>query len=192
MFSANPNQDSAPSPHEEILLMRRAQANPKAFAPLYDHYFERVYAYCAHRVNNPQEAEDLCSQVFLNILKSLHTYQGGMVAAWIFTIARHVVAHHYRSEKPIISLDGLDFATHDIAPLLDVEEEKRIIRELVSALPTEKRDLLHLMLDSGLSSSEIGGMMGKSAGAVRVEIHRIIQNLKHRYLRITGESSDGR
>lgn len=181
---------STPTAHDEILLMRKAQADPKAFATLYDRYFERVYAYCAHRVNHPQEAEDLCSQVFLNILKSLHTYQGGMVAAWIFTIARHVVAHHYRSEKPILSLDGLDFATPDAT--LDEAEEKRIVQELVSALPAEKRDLLHLMLDSGLSSAEIGGIVGKSAGAVRVEIHRIIQNLKHRYLRITGESSDGR
>ena len=189
MFLSQPQGDanSPPKPHEEILLMRRAQADPQAFAPIYDLYFARVYAYCAHRVNAPQEAEDLCSQVFLNILKSLHTYQGGMVAAWIFTIARHVVAHHYRGEKPILSLDGLDFATSDIAPLLDAEEEKRIVQELVSALPTEKRDLLHLMLDSGLSSAEIGGIVGKSAVAVRVEIHRIIQSLKNRYLRIVGE-----
>jgi len=189
MFSSLPQQGATHTPdhQEEILLMQRAQADPQAFAPIYDRYFARVYAYCAHRVSQPQEAEDLCSQVFLNILKSLHTYQGGMVAAWIFTIARHVVAHHYRGAKPILSLDGLDFATSDIAPLLDAEEEKRIVRELVSALPTEKRALLHLMLDSGLSSAEIGGIVGKSAGAVRVEIHRIVQSLKNRYLRIIGE-----
>lgn len=186
MFSAYP--DDQIDPHQaDIIQMRQAQANPKAFAPLYDRYFERVYAYCAHRVSNPQEAEDLCSQVFLNILKSLHTYQGGMVVAWIFTIARHVVAHHYRGEKPIISLDGLDFATGDIAPLLDAEDEKRIVRELIATLPDEKRDLLHLMVDGGLSSAEIGNIVGKSAVAVRVEIHRIIQSLKNRYLRITGE-----
>lgn len=186
MFSIHP--DDPIDPHQaDIIQMRLAQADPKAFAPLYDRYFDRVYAYCAHRVNNAQEAEDLCSQVFLNILKSLHTYQGGMVAAWIFTIARHVVAHHYRGEKPIIALDNLDFATSDIAPLLDAEEEKRIVRELIATLPNEKRDLLHLMLDGGLSSIEIGNIVGKSPVAVRVEIHRIIQSLKNRYLRIIGE-----
>ena len=46
-----------------------------------------------------------------------------------------------------------------------------------------EQNLLALKLAGGLSSAEIGEVVGKSAGAVRVELHRIIQQLRVRHER---------
>lgn len=165
--------------------MRRAQMDPTAFAPLYEAYVERVYAFCRRRANSDAEAEDLCSQVFTRALVGLPTYNGGMVAAWIFRIARNVVANHLRGRKQIISLDGIEVPSEtDIAQRVEREDDRRILAELLNALPEEKRELLSLSLDSGLTSAAIGEIVGKDAGAVRVEIHRIITRLRDRYSRI--------
>lgn len=172
---------------QEVQTMFAAQADPQAFAPLYEHYFERIYAYCRRRANSDQEAEDLCSQVFIRVLSGIHTYNGGMVAAWLFRVAHNVIVNHYRGKHPIISLDGIEIPHEADEDPVEHADDQRVIRELVSALPDDKRTLLSLALDGGLTSQEIGEILQKSAGAVRVELHRTIQSLRLRYFKIMGE-----
>jgi len=170
--------------------MQMAQRDPALFAPLYERYFQRVYAYCLRRAGSAQEAEDLCSQVFTRALAGLNSYRGGMVAAWLFQIAHNVLANHYRGQKNALPLDELDFADEYAAGVFDEvddAEDGRILGELVAQLPEDERDLLALSLDAGLTSDEIGAIRGKSAGAVRVEIHRVIKKLRERYHHLNGE-----
>jgi hypothetical protein len=61
----------------EVQQMRLAQGNPADFSPIYQAYVQRVYAFCLRRSATPQDAEDLCSQVFVRALKGLSTYRGG-------------------------------------------------------------------------------------------------------------------
>ncbi|MFW5691824.1 MAG: sigma factor-like helix-turn-helix DNA-binding protein [Chloroflexota bacterium] len=58
---------------------------------------------------------------------------------------------------------------------------------LLTALPEEKRTLLALSLEARLTSAEIGEIVGKRAGAVRVELHRLITQLRVQYQRLTGD-----
>jgi RNA polymerase sigma-70 factor (ECF subfamily) len=181
--------DEQPLHQAHIMQMRHAQQDHEAFAPLYEHYVDRVYMFCLRRSASPQEAEDLCSQVFVRALQGLETYQGGLVAAWLFRIARNVVANHYRDRKPIIWLGDVDIPNDDyITESIEHEQDCRIISDLISSLPTEKQLLLSLSLDSGLTSSEIGEVLNKSAEAVRVELHRTIKRLRERYFQIFGET----
>ncbi|MCB9451425.1 MAG: sigma-70 family RNA polymerase sigma factor [Anaerolineaceae bacterium] len=182
--AALPAQDTT-NHKAEREQMRRAQANPTAFAPLYEAYVDRVYAFCRRRSNSDAEAEDLCSQVFTRVLVGLPTYNGGMVAAWIFRVARNVVANHLRGRKPILSLDRIEIPSEgDITYWVERDDDRRILMELFNALPENKRELLSLALDSGLTSAAIGQIIGKDAGAVRVELHRIIAGLRERYFRL--------
>ena len=115
--------------------MQMAQRDPALFAPLYERYFQRVYAYCLRRVGNTragsaQEAEDLCSQVFTRALAGLKSYRGGIVAAWLFQIAHNVLANHYRGQQIALPLDELDFADERAAGMfddLDDADDRRIL-----------------------------------------------------------------
>lgn len=176
--------DNAP---DEARIMLLARQNPAAFAPIYEHYFPRVYAYCYRRVGDPREAEDLCSEVFARALAGLSGYKDGMVSAWLFRIARNVVVSHYRARRNIVALDEFDAADESMAERVEQEETGRIVRRLVAALPDEQRELLSLTIDAGLTSEEAGAALGKSAGAVRVQLHRIIKRLRERYAQMTGE-----
>jgi RNA polymerase sigma-70 factor (ECF subfamily) len=177
------------SPGDEARLMSLARATPEAFAPLYERYFPRVYAYCLRRVNEPQEAEDLCSQVFTQALAGLHSYRGGMVSAWLFRIAHNVVVNHYRARRVVIPLDTFEAADDKAGAHLEQIESSRFIDALLASLPDDQRDLLALTVDAGLTSEEAGAALGKSAGAVRVQLHRIMKHLRHRYELLTGEGS---
>jgi RNA polymerase sigma-70 factor (ECF subfamily) len=170
-------------PPDELALMRAARDNPARFAPLYTCYAPRVYAYCLRRTGSPQEAEDLTSQIFTRAIKGLHTYQGGYVAAWLFSIARTTVADHYRRGRdPSVPLETVEQdLTDEAGALIDHVlhcEQRDRLRALVALLPPEDQELLALRIHGDLSAAQIGRMVGKTAGAVRTRLHRILKRLR--------------
>ncbi len=173
---------------DEIRIMQLARHDRLLFAPIYEQYFDRVYAYCLRRTNSVQEAEDLCSLVFSRALGGLESYRGGMVAAWLFQIAHNTVIKHYRARRVMTALDDIEEleAESDLEWVDDLELW-RTLSELVATLPDDQRELLALMLDAELSSQEVGEIVGKSAGAVRVQFHRLLKQLRERYAQINGE-----
>jgi RNA polymerase sigma-70 factor (ECF subfamily) len=181
---------------DDLQIVAAASTDPTQFAPLYERYFPRIYAYCLRRLGSAQEAEDVTSQVFVCALSSLQDYRGGLVAAWLFRIARNAVLNHCRDRRSHCSLDRADLDPADTGPtpierLVQVEEQQ-ILRTLIATLPEDQQDLLALKLVAGLTSEEIGAVMGKSAGAVRVEVHRIIHRLRMRFAEIERGTADER
>ena len=175
--------------------MEQARHDVNAFAPIYEQYCDRIYAYCYRRVGNRQDAEDLTSLIFTRAIASLDSYRGGTLAAWLFRIARNAVYNHYRDRKTHISLEAEEILleAHDPQPLdaLIASEEQAALAGLLDQLPEDQRDLLALKLAGGLTSQEIGEVIGKSAGAVRVEIHRIILQLREQYQHEEGRYAAG-
>jgi RNA polymerase sigma-70 factor, ECF subfamily len=173
---------------DEVRIMQLARHDRLLFAPIYEQYFDRVYAYCLRRTNGIQEAEDLCSLVFSRALGGLESYRGGMVAAWLFQIAHNTVIKHYRARRMVTALEDIEEleAESDLEQVDDLEQW-RMLSGLVATLPDEQRELLALMLDAELSSQEVGDILGKSAVAVRVQFHRLLKQLRERYAQISGE-----
>ena len=170
--------------------MQLAQRDRMLFAPIYEQYFDRVYAYCLRRTNSIPEAEDLCSLIFSRALAGLDGYRGGMVAAWLFQIAHNTVIKHYRARREVAALDEME----DIAAESDLEQVEdreawQSLANLVAVLPDDQRALLALMLDAGLTSQAVGAIVGKSAGAVRVQFHRLLKDLREQYAQINGEQT---
>ncbi|HLU09524.1 MAG TPA: RNA polymerase sigma factor [Oceanobacillus sp.] len=173
-----------PSNNDEAAILRSARHDLNLFAPLYERYVDRIYAYCLRRVNSASDAEDLTSLIFTRAMNGIHDYRGGSVAAWLFRIAHNTVVNHYRDKKPQLPLpDDVDeaFESTLIDDLLSAEEQRTAIR-LVSTLPPESQNLIWLRVN-GLNSSEIGEVVGKSAGAVRTELYRLFKNLRAQFVR---------
>jgi RNA polymerase sigma factor (sigma-70 family) len=170
---------------DEMVIIQMARQNPALFAPLYERYFDRVYAYCLRRTDNAHEAEDLTSQIFTRALSGLHTFRDGVFAAWLFGIAHNVVVDHYHKRRPFVSIDDLELPGED--EMLDSLDDGRILQELLAQLSDEQRDLLAMSFEADLSSQEIGEALGKSAGAVRVQLHRTFKQLRRHYLSLIGE-----
>ncbi len=164
----------------EVEAVARARTDPSTFKVIYEEYFSRVYRYCLRRVSNPQEAEDLAGEIFTRALANLAGYRGGSFPAWLFRIAHNAVVNHLRSRRITVPIDApeeLPVGDDILAGLIDAEECEHVAR-LVAALPDETREVLALKIGGGLSAREIGQVVGKSEGAVRVMIHRIVQDLR--------------
>jgi RNA polymerase sigma-70 factor (ECF subfamily) len=168
-------------------LVQRAQAgDTEAFGELYDRYVDLVYRYVYYRVGSAQVAEDLTSETFLRALRRLSsfTWQGRDVGAWFVTIARNLIADHYKSSRY-----RLEMTTDDVsqsgAPLTQEGPENavleamqnKVLLEAVKQLNAEQQECIVLRFLQGLSVSETAQAMGKNDGAIKALQYRAIRSL---------------
>lgn len=173
---------------EDSALVRRAKEEREAFDALYTKYLRRVYTYVYYRVGNVDEAEDITESVFLHALVHLDRYQdrGIPFSAWLLRIAHNLVANWHRNSnrRRTVGLDSA-VALHDNSPTpeetVESMEDIRELRRVLATLPEERQQALILRFAEGMRHKEIGQVMGKSAGAVKVLVHRSLISL-HRGL----------
>ncbi|NLE45229.1 MAG: sigma-70 family RNA polymerase sigma factor [Chloroflexi bacterium] len=170
------------SADEDALLVEAAQHESTALATLYRNYVTRVYRYVRSRVNSPADAEDLTAQVFTEMVEGLHRYHGGgSFAAWLFSIAHHKVADHYRRRRPDLPLDEtFDVRADDVDPLAHLVQEETLQRlaMLVARLNEDQQELLQLRFAGGLTYGEIGRIVSRSEAAVKMAVYRLLQRLE--------------
>jgi RNA polymerase sigma-70 factor (ECF subfamily) len=169
-------------------LVGEAQADPKAFAALYDRYRDRVYWYLLTRTNLAEDADDLLQQVFLKALDALGQYRParGPFAAWLFAIARHTTATFHARRRPTVAWDLvpevlLPIDEHDLEAQLVRREDLGRLRRCFGRLETHKRELLVLRFVTGLTIAEIAAVVGKSEAATKKQLARTLQALKEHY-----------
>lgn len=174
---------------ENLRIIREAKNDLSKFAPLYSRYSRRIYAYCLVRVRNAEEAEDLTSQVFTKAMVSVNSFRGGSVVGWLFRIAHNTVIDYFRTSHPGVPIDLVDLETLDTEPIMKVirSESEALIRQALGEMPEEKRELIILRVVAGLTCREVGEMLDKSEGAVRVEFHRAIKQLRDLVSRLERE-----
>jgi RNA polymerase sigma-70 factor (ECF subfamily) len=176
---------------DEVRIMQAARSDLTQFAPLYDRYAPRIYSYCLRRVRNREEAEDLTSLVFTRALNALPDYRGGAVVTWLFRIAHNTVISHFRASRIHVAIemieDDLEADDADLADQIAHGERQQQVHAFIATLSDDQRELIALRIASGLTSLQAGEVIGKSAGAVRVEFHRVIKKLRA-FLDGVGES----
>ena len=180
---------SAPEPQpqhdSDIGDVRAAQRDRAAFGALYRRYVERVYGYCFYLLGDHHDAEDATERTFLAALGAIDRFRddGATFRAWLFRIAHNELANslrqrHRRHGRTTRLEDGPEpMADVDPARLVGVADEARRLRAAVSRLSDDRRQVIVLRFVDGLSAREIGVVLGRSEGAVRVLQHRALRDL---------------
>lgn len=178
-------------PVDEQVLIQRAIDEPDAFQELYYRYVRRVYGYVASRISHRQDAEDVVSEIFLRVIKNLDQVrqrQQTSFAAWLFVIARHAIADHYRKNghaEEHVSLDAVElFAPGAKQPdhIFSENEEATWLYQMILSLPERKREIITLRYYGGLRNQEIASVMGIGEKTVSAYLSRALNDLQERYL----------
>ncbi|MFG2738429.1 ECF subfamily RNA polymerase sigma factor, BldN family [Streptomyces harbinensis] len=166
-------------------LVERAQAGEsEAFGSLYDHYSDTVYRYIYYRVGGRATAEDLTSETFLRALRRIGTFtwQGRDFGAWLVTIARNLVADHFKSSRfrlEITTGEMLDANEVERSPEDSVLESlsNTALLEAVRKLNPQQQECVTLRFLQGLSVAETARVMGKNEGAIKTLQYRAVRTL---------------
>ncbi|MER5495214.1 MULTISPECIES: ECF subfamily RNA polymerase sigma factor, BldN family [unclassified Streptomyces] len=166
-------------------LVEAAQAGEtEAFGRLYDQYSDTVYRYIYYRVGSKATAEDLTSETFLRALRRIGTFtwQGRDFGAWLVTIARNLVADHFKSSRfrlEVTTGEMLDANEVERSPEDSVLEalSNAALLEAVRRLNPQQQECVTLRFLQGLSVAETARVMGKNEGAIKTLQYRAVRTL---------------
>lgn len=165
---------------EEVADGVRA-GDPDAVGAVYVALADRLLGYLMARVRDRGAAEDLLEATFLELLQKGHTIRGGAasIKVWLFRAAYFNALDHLRKVKRRMEdltedHDVLDVLDHDLGPedhAVDSDLRGRV-REAMSHLSPDQRQVLLLRYVAGLSAPEVAVVLDKSDGAIRSLQHR--------------------
>ncbi|MBB1243550.1 sigma-70 family RNA polymerase sigma factor [Streptomyces durbertensis] len=166
-------------------LVERAQGGEaEAFGQLYDQYSDTVYRYIYYRVGGKATAEDLTSETFLRALRRIGTFtwQGRDFGAWLVTIARNLVADHFKSSRfrlEVTTGEMLDANEVERSPEDSVLESlsNAALLDAVRRLNPQQQECVTLRFLQGLSVAETARIMGKNEGAIKTLQYRAVRTL---------------
>lgn len=167
-------------------LAHQARCNPEAFGELYRRHLPKIYRYHLARTGDPQDAQDLAAQTFLAALERISSYQAyGSFGGWLFGIASHKVADHFRQQRAHLPLESAEDLPHpgplpEEATFQNVQFDQ-VARSLRKINP-ERAEAVTLRIAGGLSADEVGQVMGKSEAAAKMLVHRGLQELKEKLM----------
>jgi len=152
-------------------------------ADLYEEYYDKVARYVYVHIGNREEAEDIAGEVFLKALQSLKSYreQGIPMQGWLFRIAHNLTVDYLRKmdKRRTVPIDSVVLSGND-NPVDTAEKniEFERVTEAMKQLTTEQREVINLRFFGGLTSKEVGGILGKGDGAVREMQRAAIEKLR--------------
>lgn len=164
---------------------------------LYQSYSDRIRAHLLSMVRDHSAVEDLAQEVFFRAWKSLGSLRSPAAArGWLFRIATNCALNHIRGAqtRPRVPLvfatdeDGeedewvpawmADPRTPSPAEQLARAEDVRALSQAVGCLPEEKRVVVHLIHNEGLSVREAAKALGIPEGTVKSRLHYALRHME--------------
>jgi RNA polymerase sigma-70 factor (ECF subfamily) len=168
---------------ESALLKRAREYDTQALAEIYDRYAEVIYRYLYRYVGNAEQAEDLTSEVFVRLLQVLGTAKAprDQIGGWLYRVAHNLAMDWFRQQakESSLSLDE-ELVAGDDSPATRLEEDQRQkrLREAISQLTPSQQQVIVLRFAEGLKLGEIGQLLRKSEGSVKLVQYRAIRRLR--------------
>lgn len=176
---------------DEIFIEELKQGKQSAFKALVDDYQQKVYNTCLGFVKNPEEADDLTQEVYIEIFRSILKFRmDSKLSTWIYRIAVTKSLECLRAKKRkkrFAILRSLFYQDDSALEIPDFEhpgviaenkERSKIIFHALDRLPESQRTAYTLHKLEGLSYEEIANIMKKTVSSVESMMHRAKGNLQ--------------
>lgn len=152
---------------------------------LFSEYYMDIYRYLYSLCRNASLSEDMTSEVFLEVVKSIGSFRAESdVKTWLFSIARHRWLKYLRKKKRTVEAAGLyDLTDHEQPSVLSAEEailERELAKRIYSLIDEEQERSrrVALMRIDGYSFYEIGKVVGISESSARVTFFRTKEKIR--------------
>jgi RNA polymerase sigma-70 factor (ECF subfamily) len=160
---------------DEMLLENIAGGDRNAMHTLYSRHNVRVYRFVLRILRDTTSAEDLVSQVFLDVWRTAGQFEGrSQVSTWLLSIARFkaLTALRQRKHEDIDQDDVMEIADQADTPeaSLDRSRTSAILRACVAKLSPAHREIVNLVYYHEKSVEEAAALIGIPASTVKTRM----------------------
>jgi RNA polymerase sigma-70 factor, ECF subfamily len=160
---------------DEALISRIAAGDKLAMQVLYARHHVRVYRFVLRIVGNSSVAEDLISEVFLDVWRQAGKFEARSAAStWMLAIARFKALSAMR-RKPEEELDedmagALEDPADDPEVVAQKKDKSEILRRCLTALSPDHREIIDLVYYHEKSVEEVAGIVGIPEATVKTRM----------------------
>lgn len=157
------------------------QASHESIEDIFQQYSGKIYKFFSFKVN-PEAAEDLTQQVFIKVLRNIHSFnQESSLFTWIFKIAQNTLKNEYRRISRTLksTSDLTGYESHLIS--LDFTKHVEIQFDISSALKKLSaldNQIIMLRFFVDCTFGEISEITGMRESAVKNRLYRSLEKLK--------------
>jgi RNA polymerase sigma-70 factor (ECF subfamily) len=160
---------------DEVLIARIAGGDRLAMQVLFARHHVRVYRFVLRLVRNEATAEDLISDVFLDVWRQAGKFEGrSAVSTWMLSIARFkaLSALRRRPEEELDDETASSIEDHSDDPevALAKKDKGAALRECLSALSPEHREIIDLVYYHEKSVEEAAAIVGIPEATVKTRM----------------------
>jgi RNA polymerase sigma-70 factor (ECF subfamily) len=160
---------------DESLMARVAQGDRQAIRLLFDRYQLIVYRFVLRMVANSATAEDIVSDVFLDLWRHAASFEGrARLSTWILAIARNkaISAMRGRIDQPLegAMLEAIPDRAITAEETLDAGKRSAVLRQCLAQLSPEHREIIDLVYYHEKSVEEVSAIVGVPAATVKTRM----------------------
>jgi RNA polymerase sigma-70 factor, ECF subfamily len=184
LFSEHPAADDD--------LVVRARTDRAAFGQLYDCFYPHVARYCLRRLFDRTLAEDVVSEVFLQVVAHWREFPGRTETdfrRWLFRIATNAVNAHLRQSRRRAELWEAAARSRQRIGSSESHSSRRehelldwpLVYQQLLALDERDQTIVTLRFFGDCSHEEIADVVQSTPGAVRTALSRVLSRLRESF-----------
>ena len=160
---------------DEVLIGNIANGDRLAMQVLFARHHVRVYRFVLRLVRNKAKAEDLISEVFLDVWRQAGKFEGRSSAStWMLSIARFkaLSALRKRTEEELdeATAGAIEDQADDPEVSLAKKDKANVLRQCLSKLSVEHREVVDLVYYHEKSVEEVAGIVGIPEATVKTRM----------------------
>ena len=162
-------------------MILNAKKDINQFDYLYQKYYPKINSFVFHRVKEESVRNEIVSNVFFKAMKRLVVFRfydsrNCGFSSWLYRIALSELSQYFYERKREKRIH--DNFKWNLPIGIPIEIDYSIVEKFMAELKLDEQNLISLRFYEKLSYIEIGEILKKKEGTVKVQTHRILKKLR--------------
>jgi RNA polymerase sigma-70 factor (ECF subfamily) len=164
-----------PAISDQVLIAAIAQGDRHAMRTLYGRHNVKVFRFILRMVRNEATAEELVSDVFLDVWRLADRFEGrSQVSTWLIAIARNKAISALRARAPEAldeeMVNAIEDETDGQDTALETKDRNTLLRECLTKLSAAHREIVDLVYFHEKTIEEIAEVLSIPANTVKTRM----------------------